>query len=117
MSDVLSGCVIVGLCSFAITYMLKYTDGPFDAFAKLRVLVGLELPVIEDGIVTAYLETEGYGNFFAKLFACFWCLTTWICLFVVIGYILLVYNNVKAFPFLWFGGVGLSGFLHGLLED
>ena len=51
--------LIVGLGGWRLAALLVYEDGPFDAFARLRRLAGL--------------EREGEQPRMAKLLSCVWC--------------------------------------------
>ena len=102
--------IAVWLSTFAVVYLLKYTDGPFDIFARWRVYIGLDIHVIND-VENYYYEKENTEGFIANLFKCFWCLSTWIALPIAIGYILLVDKLWVTFPFLWFSTIGTSGIL------
>lgn len=104
--------VYVGLSTFTIVFLLKYTDGPFDIFYRLRKLSGLVVPIIgNSGDVVDYVEDEDPDTFFALLFKCFWCLSTWVAFFLAIAYILVTGMTMWIFPFLWLSSVGVSGIL------
>ena len=53
--------------TFGITYLIRYTDGPFGIFAVFRLWMGIKKVPIG---VDEFLEDIGDG-FFAKLFSCF----------------------------------------------
>lgn len=108
--------IVCGLASFAVTYMIKYTDGPFNIFQKFRFWIGLDIPVvlIHDEIV--YEEDRDSNRLFAKVVKCFWCFTTWISAAFVIGYIFIGYNVLQSFPFLWFASIAVSGVIYELLN-
>ena len=65
---------VVGLATFAITFILVNVDGPFDIFLRFRKLFGVKyIPVLDDnGNVVEYIEET--DSFLAKLVTCFWCL-------------------------------------------
>lgn len=110
--------LVIGVASFGISYLLVHTDGPFDIFLKLKILVHLYLPVWDDfEAIEYYQEDDDPTGLFAKLLHCFWCTTTWVSLFVSVAYILLVDGNVFLLPFMWFFSIGLSGFMHGVIEN
>ena len=65
-----------------------------------------------DGDTVEWVENTSPDMFFAKLFVCFWCLSTWIGFIVSIGYILMMGNDMKIFPFLWFFSIGMASFMN-----
>jgi hypothetical protein len=108
--------VLLGLSSFAITYILKYTRGPFEIFERFRIFIGLEIPVISYDVVGKVnfedlKEDDNPDKFFAKLFGCHWCLTTWVSLFLSVLYYLVLGNDVATFLFVWFASIGISGII------
>lgn len=116
--------LLVGLIAFAVTTMVKYTDGPLDIFLRVRVLVRLEIPVAhpipalaKKGITLGYKEDEDPVGFFAKLFHCYWCLTSWISiLFTYLLFVVMRSDSLSLFFFVWFAAIGVSGFLHSYSE-
>jgi hypothetical protein len=107
--------VYVGLSTFAIVYLVKYTDGPFDVFARFRRHIGLDIPdyspITEIG-AAYYIEDDEPTGFFALLVKCFWCFSTWVALSLSLAYILLIGSQWQLFPFLWFSSITVSGCLH-----
>lgn len=89
----ISDLLTVGLATFAVTFLLKYIDGPFDVFAKLRQLLGPNL------------------GFFGKLFDCFWCLGFWIGIVMLLLYISIPWV-VYAFCVL-----GIIGYMHERIAE
>ena len=69
--------VINSLAIAGIVYLFRYTDGPWDVFLNFRIQVGVYELQNEDGTYKEFVEEK----FLAKLFACHWCLTTWVALF------------------------------------
>lgn len=111
----ISVCIMLGVISHTITFMLRYTDGPFDLFLRFRALTGVTLPVyLEDtDEVMDYMEPLEHDTFISKLVSCFWCFTTWISLVVtVLAYILLDIGALATFPFTWIFVIGVSGLLY-----
>lgn len=102
MMEIVVGIVICGLCTYAATTMLMFTDGPFNIFYRIRLLAGLDTNDI----------AEYQDSFFGNMLLCYWCTTTWVSLFTVAGYILLVGMSGVIFPFMWFASIGVSGYLH-----
>ena len=80
----LSDALVIGAATFAVTYLLRYTTGPFDIFSKFRNAVGIHTVVHEKGTPGAYEVEEVADKFFAKLVSCWWCLSTWVALLLVI---------------------------------
>lgn len=110
--------VYIGLSTFAFVFLLKYTDGPFDIFLKLRVKAGLYLPVyLEDtDEVIDYLEDIDPERFWALWFKCFWCMSTWVSFVFSAAYILVIGVTIWLFPFLWLSSLGVSGVLLELIN-
>lgn len=97
---------------FGTTFLLHYTDGPFDIFFRFRaLLIGLDgdREVTEDDDGNEVYIGEG---FFTKMLMCFWCSSVWISLVVVGSYYLIQGYSVKTLPFVLLASVGVSGFLH-----
>ena len=92
------------LATFGITYLIRYTDGPFNIFIVFRLWMGIKK--IYTG-VDEFFEDIGHG-FFAKLFSCFWCISTWVSLLLV-----LIFNGLDFV--LWFACIGISGFMHEII--
>lgn len=72
--------IITFLCNILITWRLTSLavseEGPFDVFARLRDLIGIEYDEFNVCIGT---------NIFAKAFCCFWCASLWISTLVVLS--------------------------------
>ncbi len=108
---------VVGLFTFGICYLVRYTDGPLNMFARFRGKLGIRsLSVLDNnGNITDYIE-ESDDSFFAKLISCFWCFSTWISFAGTIIYFFIGHYTLLAFPFIWFGAVGISGTVHKFVE-
>lgn len=118
MDNLLYTCLIVSIATFGITYIVRYTKGPFDTFIIIRRKVSLEMPVYDEtGQIVEWIENPEPDAFFGKLISCFWCLSTWVAFVLTVTYILLDVYVIKFSLFIWFFSVGLSGFLHDLLQD
>lgn len=116
--------VILSFAVFGFSYILYYTDGPWDVFERLRDwLTGVEEK--EDRVYDSegnevYISREvevDENGFFFKLFTCFWCTSTWIALFVVGMYYVVMGYSIVTFPFVMLGTIGVSGFLYEYLPD
>ena len=116
MLDALCAALLGGIAGFALTYIIKFTSGPADIFMRWRRYIGIEgvelvttsIDPLEQELQVVDLEP---GSFTGKLFSCYWCLTTWICLLLVVGYIL-VDNSLLLYGLhIWFAAVGVSGYL------
>ncbi len=70
--------VVVALAVWRLSSMLVNEAGPWDIFVRLRAFIGVK-----------YDEySQPYGTkFFAKLFSCVWCLSTWIGAFAAVAFI------------------------------
>lgn len=115
-------CLIDGICSFTITFLMRYTEGPFDIFAHFRRFVRMEIPIIlhdhnGEPVIAGWAEDEEPELFFAKLVYCFWCFTAWIS-FLVSLFVFITFNldNILLFPLLWFFATGVSGILNSVLR-
>jgi hypothetical protein len=88
MTAILTTFVITGLCTFVITFFLKDLDGPLKMFDHIRVWLHVYTHKFNDQTGEWY-NLYGAG-FFATLFECFWCLSTWVsgfvCLITVIAF-------------------------------
>ena len=68
--------VILALAAWRISSLLAHESGPFDMFAKLRSIVGVEV----DG-----LGRNGTGVL-SNLIICVWCTSVWLGLFAALLY-------------------------------
>lgn len=100
----------VGFATFSVVYIVRYTYGPFDVFKKFRNFVGIVWMDVYDNDGQNVGTYEEVGNsFIAKLFSCFWCLSTWVS-FVLL---LIAFRDLDFIS--WFCCVGISGFLHEMV--
>jgi hypothetical protein len=68
--DALFTSIVCGLATYALAYIIKYTDGPFKLIVKFRVWIG----VAGDDII-------GRHTLFNEVLACWRCFTVWVALF------------------------------------
>lgn len=92
--------------TFAITYMIRFTDGPGDIFLRFRKLVGFTYIDRGDEIVEVVDD-----KFLPKLVECFWCFGTWIALCVVL------LNTFVPFIVQWFAIIGIAGAVYMWLDN
>jgi hypothetical protein len=64
------------LCVWACTYMVRYTDGPFDIFWELRRKLNISWYANEDTDGFTEYADEDTG-FFGSLVTCWICLSFW----------------------------------------
>lgn len=89
---------------YGITYILRYLDGFFEVFEKIRNLFGVYKTL--DGKFTSN------GSQLSLLYSCFWCLGTWVSIIVSIVYIFFGDFEVIKIGLLTFFCIGLAGILH-----
>lgn len=114
-----SDFLILAICCFGLTYLLRYTYGPFNIFKKFRELCGMQYNLVYDAeyeVVMNYDEVEVMEDdkFITKLISCFWCFTTWISIIMYVIY--LMWNPILYFC-IPFGLIGLSGAIHNMVHD
>jgi hypothetical protein len=107
----MSDYVFLSIAVFGFTYLVRYTNGPFDLLKKFRELAGIRYVPVISGFADPLPDMEEIPDkFFAKLVGCFWCLTTWISIIFCITFS--VINGKGIFE--TFAGificVGISGF-------
>lgn len=90
---------------FGIVYLIRYTDGPINIFLRFRQLMGIWQYEVEKS--DEIIEEIGEG-FLAKLFSCFWCLITWVSLFLI-----LIFYGIDILA--WFACIGISGFIYEIV--
>ena len=69
--------LVLALTTWRLSALLSYENGPFRVFRKLRKVAGIEYYDNGDQV-----EKEYTG--FASLFACVWCLSFWIGVFIAV---------------------------------
>lgn len=104
----------IALATFAVAYLIRYTDGPFDVLWEFRRKIGMEWGYDEKQEIVEYAE-DGAG-FLASLVSCWWCLSTWISAFWTALAVLLLGLSLTEAPFFWFGAITLSGIIKKVLD-
>ena len=101
---------VLFLAVFSTTFLLYYTDGPWDLFFKFRSsLIALDSIKLRKVHIVEEQQEDG---FFQKLLSCFWCSSVWVALFVVGSYYLLYSYPLKSFPYVLLAAIGVSGYLN-----
>lgn len=108
MLDNLDVTMICGLVTFTLIYFVRELDGPFGVFWHLRL----------------HLKVDPDGNpvgFFSEMFACYWCLATWVSLPVVLisalfypaglGIMIILYLIYS-----WAASIAIAGMLYTLVD-
>jgi len=107
--------LVLSLAVFAITYLLRYMEGPFDVFLRFRMACGIVYkPILDnDGLEVDIIEEVVTRQFpmIARLVYCYWCLTTWVSFIVFLVYTA-TSGVIMWFPVLWLAGIAISGLLH-----
>jgi hypothetical protein len=98
--------LITGLATFGMTYLICFTDGPFNIFKRLRMLAGVEYFMMQGEEVW-----RPPTKFFAKLLVCHWCTGTWVSIIMSIAYVVIFKINPLMLIYLIPCGLGISGFL------
>lgn len=94
-----------GLSVYAITYMYRYTDGPFDVFQSIRLLLGFKYHFEKDDSGQVYIREETPEGTFGKLVSCVWCLSFWLSVIICV-------LSRKKHMLIPIASTGLSGLLH-----
>jgi len=94
--------VVLALVVFSLTVLFKDTDGPFRIFYKARDWLTFK----KDGNVR---------TFFKELFACPWCMGTWISAVVALLYLLISHCSIAIAIAYWIASVGVTGLLYAML--
>lgn len=105
--EVLLSSVIAGLVTFVLASFLMEQEGPWDLFKHIRK----SLKVYEekyDDQTDQWYDLDGTG-FFAKLFACIWCLSTWVSALVCLVIVIVFKQPFYFWPFEWIASVAVSG--------
>ena len=104
--------VVFSLATFAITYLIRYFDGPFDMLVRFRDACGIvRVPVLDtDGCPVDIVEE--FPTKLAEFVGCHWCITTWISLVTSITFVMYRdYQLALLVPF-WFAFIAVSGLIH-----
>lgn len=102
--------VIIAIASYTITYMIRYTDGPFDAFKKLRTISGVMYDLVYIDSYETVVETIA-DTYSAKLISCFWCLCTWVSI------LLWILHYYAMFICEIFAIIGMANIIHILVNN
>lgn len=119
--------VSLGFAVFGLSYLLAYTDGPWDLIYKFReFLISKDsvqpepLPVYDGEGEYVYISEEQIfeGGFFFKLFGCFWCTSFWIAILINGLHYLSKDDpgNILPYVIIFFASIGFSGLLHEFTE-
>lgn len=121
MDDLFTDISIVVVWTFAVsvfgvTWLLRFTLGPWGIFMKLRELTGIQyIPVYDiNGDVTEVKEDVPEGKQLAEMFSCFWCLSTWVSLALI--FVVLRHITPSSFILLWTGSIGMAGFMYEFIS-
>lgn len=104
----------IALATFAVTYVLKFTDGPWDAFWYFRRWIGIQWQFDGDQEIEEYLDED--AGFWANLVQCWWCLSTWVALGWTILAVVLLGLSLAEAPFYWFASVALAGLVKKVVD-
>jgi len=105
----LIAAILIGLATFAITYLVQCTDGPFNIFNKFRLIAGIRTETYNKGTPGEYAIEVVDDKFFAKLVSCWWCMSTWVALVLTLV--------TLSHPVAWPAAIGLAGLMHKIVED
>lgn len=105
MEGLVSYILVLGLSGFTLTFMLFELDGPGDIFKNIRAKIGI-IERKSDGV--RIIEKP---SFMTSLFSCFWCLTTWVCLFLAIFTTIMSDLSWYAGIYLWLASICISGII------
>lgn len=103
--------IVIALATFAATYEIRDTDGPFDIFYNLR----RKLNIVHDGYEDIEYADEQTG-FWGSLVACWWCLSTWVSAFWTLLALALSKLSLTDAPFVWFASITLAGLVWKVIE-
>lgn len=109
--------ILLPVAVFGLTYILRYTNGPFDVFLEWRKFMGLVYIAVtnDSGRISEYLESVP-DKFAAKLVNCFWCLSTWVAM-ILAAIVVLLPGAFSLWLIAVFASVGLSGFIHDHMQS
>jgi hypothetical protein len=102
------------LAVFTLTLFLRDMDGPGDMFVVIRFYIKAvtRLPYPDGTSEFVWNETTFFGN----LFACFWCLSTWVAAIVSIA-------SCAAFGLPWWywlwliaSSIAVAGFMYKVMN-
>lgn len=113
---VLIGVLFHSMAVFGMTWVLRYTNGPWGIIRKLRMLAGVQYieeldPYTGDISIVEVIPKDKH---FAELFGCFWCMSVWVSLLLLM--VVFPHIRVQAFIIVWWGSIGINGFMHELVS-
>jgi hypothetical protein len=103
---------LVPFAVFGITFLVRYTDGPFDIFKMFRIGMGIKYKIGLSEQEEEYVS----DTFTAKLVNCFWCLSTWIAMILCLLYVLWQSMSIIDWIILTFASVGIAGFMNSYVR-
>ena len=110
--------ILLPFCVFGFTYLLRYQYGPFGILMKVRILFGVKYSDVldNDGNVVDYEEEIPFDNSWAKLFGCFWCLSTWVSIVFSAIFCFVYKFSILEWIIITFCNVGFAGYLHERID-
>jgi len=101
--------VLIGISTFVITFFVMSLSGPFGIFGKMHdwavsVKVNESMPMLTD-----------CHPFFAGLYNCFYCMSTWVCILVTVLYVFLISIPIRLALPVFIGGLGFCCVLYMVL--
>jgi hypothetical protein len=114
MVDTLATVITLALGVFGISFMLFYTDGPYDVFrtARRHLQYNLE-PVYDEDRRQVDIIEESKEGFFPGVLSCFWCFSLWIALIsITLIWVLTREWTIIEYIVILMASYGLCGFIH-----
>ena len=95
---------------FVLASFLMEQDGPWDFFRWIRKTLKVYTEQYDDQTDQWY-DLEGTG-FFAKLFACIWCLSTWVSAFICLVIVITFHQPFYFWFFEWMASIAVAGMVY-----
>jgi len=108
--EILLSSVMAGLVTFVLASFLMEQAGPWDLFDHIRLWLKVYTKEFNDQTGEWY-NLDGTG-FFAKLFACIWCLSTWVSAIVCLAVVIVFKQPFYFWPFEWMASVAIAGLVY-----
>jgi len=108
--QILLSVLIAGPVIFVVTYFLQDQDG----IANIFLLIRKRLKVFEekfDDQSNQWYNLDGSG-FWAKLFGCFWCLSTWVAAIVCLSIVVIFQQPWYFWPYEWMASITVAGLVY-----